>query len=490
MRNPRSILATSILVTLLAAFPALANDEPLATKQILDHPEVLGAIAVIDAYLESVQTYEKVPGISVGIVHDQDMIWQSGYGHSNLETKRPADADTIYSICSISKLFTAIGIMQLRDAGQLRLRDSVGDHLDWFKIEQAHDGSGPATIESLLTHSSGLPRESDYPYWNGPDFPFPTRAQIIDRLSVQETLYPAQHYFQYSNLALTLAGEIVQERSGLEYAEYVNQKILQPLGLADTRTYYPENLRGKQLAIGYTGMHRSGTRDPVAPFYTRGIAAAAGFTSSVNDLAKFASWQFQLLEDGDEDVLSANTLREMHRVHWVDPDWETTWGIGFKVRREDELTVVGHGGGCPGYITQFALVPKQKIAAIVLTNAGDGPAERMAIDILKIVGAAVKEAGTPPEEESPDFSMYEGNYESRPWGGEVAVRQWGDQLVLIDIPADDLEESMIKLEYDGDHTFTRLTDQDDRREPWVFEIGSDGRTERIFRHSIYLKRID
>jgi CubicO group peptidase (beta-lactamase class C family) len=490
MQKPRSIFLVSVLLTLLTAFPAGAADDPPTTEQVLAHPDVLGAIAIIDAYLQGVQTYEKVPGISAGIVHDQDLIWQHGYGYSNLETKRPADADTLYSICSISKLFTAIGIMQLRDAGQLNLRDSVGDHLDWFNIQQAHEGSGPATIESLLTHSSGLPRESDYPYWNGPDFPFPTRAQIIDRLSVQETLYPAQQYFQYSNLALSLAGEIVQERSGQEYAEYVNQKILEPIGLADTRTYYPEDLRGEQLAIGYTGMHRSGTRDPVAPFFTRGITAAAGYTSSVNDLAKFASWQFRLLEDGDDTVLSANTLREMHRVHWVDPDWETTWGIGFNVRQEEKLTVVGHSGGCPGYITQFVLVPKQKLAVIVLTNAGDGPAWRMGTKILQTISAAVKKANTPPEEEIRDFSIYEGNYESRPWGGEVAVRQWGDQLVLIDIPRDDLDESIIKLEYDGDHTFTRLTDDDDRREPWVFEVGPSGKAERIFRHSVYLNRID
>ena len=490
MNHPRSIVLASVLVTLLIAFPATAEDEPLTTEEILAHPEVAGALAAIDAHLAGVQTYERVPGISAGIVYDQDLIWHNGYGYSNLETKRRANADTLYSICSISKLFTAIGIMQLRDAGQLTLRDPVGDHLDWFNIEQAHAGSGPATIESLLTHSSGLPRESDYPYWNGPDFPFPTRAQIIDRLSVQETLYPAQHYFQYSNLALTLAGEIVQERSGQEYAAYIRQNILQPLGLGDTRTYYPEDLRGAQLAIGYTGLHRSGTRDPVAPFFTRGITAAAGFTSSVNDLAKFASWQFQLLEDGDEDVLSANTLREMQRVHWVDPDWETTWGIGFSVRREDDTTIVGHGGGCPGYITQFLMAPKHKLAAIVLTNAGDGPAGRTAMNILKTIEPALEAATTPAEEASPDFSMYEGNYESRPWGGEVAIRQWGDQLVVIDIPRDDLEEAMIKLEHDGDHTFTRLTDNGDRREPWVFEPGSGGKTERIYRHSSYLNRID
>jgi CubicO group peptidase (beta-lactamase class C family) len=153
----------------------------------------------------------------------------------------------------------------------------VSDHLDWFDIAQAHEGSGPITIESLLTHSSGLPRESDYPYWNGPDFPFPTRDQVIERLRSQQTLYPAQYHFQYSNLGLSLAGEIIQLRSGQPYDAYVREHILEPLGLDATRSYYPQELRGEELAIGYTGIHRDSRRDPVEPFFTRGITAAAGF---------------------------------------------------------------------------------------------------------------------------------------------------------------------------------------------------------------------
>ena len=101
----------------------LADEEiqqPTA-DEILAHPEVKGALRAIDAWLEGTQIYDRIPGISAGIVHDQELIWSKGYGYSNLEAKRPADADTLYSICSISKLFTSIGIMQLRDANKLTL---------------------------------------------------------------------------------------------------------------------------------------------------------------------------------------------------------------------------------------------------------------------------------------------------------------------------------------------------------------------------------
>jgi CubicO group peptidase (beta-lactamase class C family) len=481
-----------LLTTLLISAPVIAADETSepTLDELLAHPDVGGALAIIDAWIDGRKMFERIPGISVGIVRDQDLLWTNGYGYSNLETRRPADADTLYSICSISKLFTAVGIMQLRDQDKLRLSDPVNDHLDWFDIEQAYEGSGPVTIEGMMTHSSGLPRESDFPYWIGPDFPFPTREEMIERLGAQETLYPSQHYFQYSNLGWSLAGEIIRERSGQDYDEYMREQILDPLELESTRTYYPDDLRGEQLAIGYTGLHRDLQRDPVKPFFTRGITAAAGFTSSVNDLASFASWQFRLLENGGKEVLSANTLREMQRVHWVDPDWETTWGLGFNVRRDEDTTYVSHGGGCPGYITSFTMVPKQKIAAVVLTNAGDGPAGSMAVEILETIGPALEEAGTPPEDETPDLSMYEGNFQAPPWGGEVAVRQWGDRLVVIDIPGTDLSDSMIRLEHDGGNTFTRLTDDDERREPWVFELGEDGKATRIVRHSGFMSRVE
>lgn len=480
-----------LLLTLIVGAPAMSADEPvdLTREELLAHPEVMGAIAAIDAWVNGRQIYEKIPGISVGIVYDQELLWSSGYGYSNLETKRPADADTLYSICSITKLFTAIGIMQLRDESKLALRDKVSDHLAWFDISQAYEDSGPVTIEGLMTHSSGLPRESDYPYWIGPDFPFPTREEMIERLGSQETLYPSQRYFQYSNLGWTLAGEIVTELSGQSYDSYIREHILDPLDLNDTRTFYPDNLRGEELAIGYTGMHRDLRRDPVKSFFTRGITAAAGFTSSVNDLAKFASWQFRLLDRGGSEILDANTLREMHRVHWVDPDWKTTWGLGFSVERSDDTTFVSHGGGCPGYITSFTMVPKQKIAAVVLTNAGDGPADSIAVNILGAISSALEKAGKPDEKEIPDFSMYEGNYESRPWGGEVAVRQWADQLAVIDIPGNDLDEAIVRLKHDSGNTFIRLTDEDDTREPWVFEIGDDGKASKIVRHSGFMSRI-
>jgi CubicO group peptidase (beta-lactamase class C family) len=296
-------------------------------------------------------------------VHDQQLLSARGFGAANPEAGIAATPDTLYSICSISKLFTAIALMQLRDEGVLRLDDPVADHLDWFGIRDAHANDETITIRRLLSHSSGLPRESDYPYWSRPDFRFPTREEIVERLGEQSTLYLASRYFQYSNLGLTLIGEIVTSASGQDYHERVRSGILRPLGMGDTTSEVPAAEWGKRLAVGHSALGRDGARTALPLFQTRGIASAAGFASNVPDMARFASWQFRLLGGASEELLRPATLREMQRVQWVDPDWETTYGLGFAVWQSDDRTYVGHGGGCPGYYTQFLLDPKRELGS-------------------------------------------------------------------------------------------------------------------------------
>ena len=328
------------------------------------------ALHLIDAWVEAQRDYDDIPSISVAIVKDQETIWSKAYGLANTDGKVAASTKTLYSICSISKLFTSVAIMQLYDAGKLRLDDSIETLLPHYNLKQQYKESGPVTIRSLLTHSSGLPRESDFPYWTGPDFPFPTQAQLNAKLGEQQTLYTSSTWFQYSNLGMTLLGEVVEKISGKPYDKYVEENILKPLRLNSTYTYIPKEEWGKKMAIGYGAAKREGERDKVNLFDTKGIKAAAGFSSNVEDPARFASWQFRLLNNGDAEILKSSTLKEMHRVQWVDPDWKTYWGLGFSVTQPDGITIVGHGGSCPGYRTILQLDPKEKMAYTVMINAG------------------------------------------------------------------------------------------------------------------------
>lgn len=446
------------------------------------------ALRLIDIWLEAQRDYERLPGLSAAVVEDQDIIFAGAYGLADLEKKVKVSPDTIYSICSISKLFTSVAVMQLRDAGKLGLDDLVSEHLPWFDIKQQYPDSGPITIRSLLTHSSGLPRESDYPYWSKPDFNFPTREQLREKLGNQKTLYPPSTYFQYSNLGMSLLGEVVAELSGQSYDDYLREKILKPLGLNDTRPYLPKELWRNRLATGYSSLTRNGTRERLPFFQAEGIKPAAGFSSTVLDLAKFASWQFRLLARGGEEVLKAPTLREMHRVHWMDPDWKTSWGLGFSVYEIDGQTIVGHGGSCPGYRSLLMIDPGRKQAYVVMINASGTEPEKYARgmrDILK-KAAAGKRADPEPQLNLEDYAGY---YDAQPWWGENVVLPWQGNLAVVSLPSDNPARGLTLLRHIEADTFRRIRDDETLGEEVIFERDQSGRVIRMVRHSNYYPKI-
>jgi CubicO group peptidase (beta-lactamase class C family) len=464
---------------------------PAHAQRAAEHPRVQQATELLRVWLHAQRDYDRIPGLSAAVVHGQETVWMGAFGVQDLTTGVPASAGTIYSICSISKLFTAVGVMQLRDQGKLRLDDPVRRHLPWFAIRQTHADRGDVTVQGLLTHAAGLPRESDHPYWTAPDYPFPAREQIIERLRNQETLYPADTYYQYSNLGLTLAGEVVAAVSGLSYGDYVRRNILGPLGLASTTPEMPAAERGKRLAQGYGSLTRAGTREPIAFFEARGIAPAAGYASTAEDLAAFARWQFRLLEQGGTEVLNANTLREMHRVHWVDPEFEVTRGLGFGVWRDNNRTFVGHGGSCPGYRTQLLLRPAERIATIFLANGmvnASAYAQRM-YDIMAPALLAAARDTTRPRAADTTLAPYTGRYGQQPWGAEAAMVAWQEGLAVINLPTMNPLTGMTRLRKTGDHTFRRIRPDDTLGETIVFEMGPDGRAARYIWHNNIYPRV-
>ena len=480
----KTILSMVLLV--LTVPPPTYGQAPSLT----DDPRVKSALTLLETWVQAEQEYEQIPGISMGIVYDQDLIWSRGFGHSDLEGKIPATPETIYSICSISKLFTSVSMMQLRDEGKLHLDDAVADHLSWFDIRQSYSDAPKITVGGILTHSSGLPRESDYPYWRTRNFP--THQEIVTKLSEQETLYPADTYFQYSNLGLTLAGEIVAEVSGLPYSEYVKTRIIEPLGLKNTTSEIPNHLLGGQLATGYGPLTRSGTRKQVPQYEVRGVAPAAGFASTVEDLARFASWQFRVLHHGSDDVLQANTLKEMHRVHWLDSDWENHRGLGFAVWRNRDTTFVGHGGSCPGYRTHLALQTTDRVAVVFMTNAlGVSPAS-YTDRAYQIVAPAIKATVDEPDEAEstdPTFDRFMGMYRTD-LGRETTVFAWDGKLSMLSLPTENPLDAMLKLEHIGGNSFKRIRDDGGLGEEILFVVGESGEIESFRRNSNYYPKVN
>ncbi len=452
------------------------------------------AFNLIEVWLDAQKDYDNLPGITLAIIDDQEVMWSGAFGMANVDGNVESSTSTTGSICSISKLLTAVAIMKLYDEGKLRLDDKIEDLLPWYNLIQQYTDSGPITVRSLMTHSSGLPREALAPYWTGPDFPFPSQEEVREGLEKQETLYPASTYSQYSNLGLTLLGEIVAEVSGMTYDDYVNQHILQPLGMSSTRTFMPEELYGTELAIGYSSLTRNGERNKVQMFEADGIRAAAGFSSNVEDLGKFASWQFRLLDSTIIDILKPSTLKNMHNVHWTDPGWNTTWGLGFVVYKgSDGNKWVAHGGSCPGYRSTLQINPKKKKAYVAMINSSGTNPGRYTAGVRGIIGKVKSGKISVSESDSievADFSDFEGYYSNQPWWGESYISTWEDGLVRLSLPTDNPGNSMTFYKHIEGDTFRRIRRDDELGEALIFHRDENGHVVKVSSHGNYSIKID
>ena len=413
-------LAAACSIAVLAVSPVYAQAPAVATD-----PDVLGAERLFTAWMESQIAYRGLPGIVVGVVADQDLVWAKGFGYANVEKKVPMTPATKFRMASHSKLFTATAIMQLREQGKVRLDDPVNSHLTWFKLKPAGDDDGTVTIEQLLSHSSGLPRELN-DHWTS--WKFPTEAEVQSQLPDKQAAFPPATRWKYSNLAVTIAGMVVEKESGMPWADYVQKNIFDPLGM--TSSSVDRDVPG--LAVGYGRRMPDGTRE-VRPFVSaQGMGAATGITSTVEDMARFVSAQFRTGPRGGNRILSTGSLREMHRVRSLENNWTSGNGIGFSTSRVGDRSFVGHGGGYPGYTTQTFFELSSKVGVIVLTNTNDSDPFAIAMQLMRTVGDAVGKASAPKPQVvawDPAWERFAGLYRSSL--GDMQIVLLNQRLVLV-----------------------------------------------------------
>jgi CubicO group peptidase (beta-lactamase class C family) len=444
----RLIVTGGLLCALLVAAPdpRLDAQTPAATPGLASDADVAGAQRLFSAWVEGQILYRHLPGIAVGVVADQDLIWATGYGFADTPKKTPMTPQTKFRMASHSKLFTATAIMQLREQGKLRLDDPVSKYLPWFKVKTADPEDQPITIEELLTHSSGLPREAG-DHWT--TLEFPTTEQLRALMAERQAPFSPGVRWKYSNLAFSVAGQVIEAVSGQKWGDYVQQHIYQPLGM--TSSSVDQDAIG--LATGYNRLMPDGTRGVNRFVDARGMGAATGITSTVEDMAKFVSAQFRTGRMGGRQILSTGSLREMHRVRMLENNWTQGNAIGFAVRRERDKVYVSHGGSYPGYQTNTLMQLDGKVGVIVLTNADDSNPGAIATQLMNTVGEAVAKASakTPATTNwDPAWSRFAGLYRGR--GGDSQVVELNKRLVIITPNAANLDNP-IRLEPIGNGRF-------------------------------------
>jgi len=438
------------------------------------HPELRAALDLLTAWIEYRLAYLSLPSIAVAVVHDQELLWSCAFGQADVQRGISATPSTRYRIGSVTKLFTATAVMQLRDAGALKLDDPVALHLPWFKIAREREHDAELTLRQLLSHTSGLPREAAFPYWE--TLEFPPMADVREGLLRQSTALSPESQWKYSNLAMAMLGEVVSAISGLPYARYVERRILEPLGMRHTLV---EGIAfdDPRLARGY------GRRFPRAPRQPReagdigGLIPAGNMASTVEDLARFAMLQFRTAAGSETPVLAGTTLNEMQRMHWLEPGWQAGWGLGFRIFREDGRVCFGHGGLVPGHAADVRLLPAEKIAIIVLSNAEDAwpflYGQRAAALLVPAIAAATSALPVPAEPDA-GLSVYLGRYRNA-WGDSQVLLGARGLRIVSPINADP-SEGMDTLTPVAPHTF-RIESSNGFGAPGelaIFELGPDG----------------
>jgi len=370
-----------IAVVFLIAAVAQPVPAPHAQFSDPDRRAKLGsAFADIDRSFAEFATTAHVPGAAWGIVIDGELAHTGAAGVREVATKAPVDADTVFRIASMTKSFTAMSILKLRDEGKLTLDDPAERYVPELKgLRYPTTDSPRITIRHLLTHSEGFPEDNPWGDQQLSESDAPLSRMLRDGIPFSNA--PGIAY-EYSNYGFAILGRVVSQVSGKPYDEYVSQNILQPLGMTST-TLHPSKVAANRLAVGYRWEDERWKEEPALPHGSFG--AMGGMLTSIRDLSRYVS---VLLEawpprDGPErGPIRRASLREMQQP-WrpagmrvvLDKSTSAThltsssYGYGLRVTQTCQFgAMVAHGGGLPGYGSLMQWLPDYGVGIIAFGN--------------------------------------------------------------------------------------------------------------------------
>jgi CubicO group peptidase (beta-lactamase class C family) len=346
----------------------------------VSHAQVLSS-EQIDALVERSMKAFDVPGISVGVIKDGNIVYAKGHGVRSLNTKQPMDENTLVGIASNSKAFTTAALGILVDEGKIKWDDKVRDYIPEFKL-YAPFVTEEFTIRDLLTHRSGLGLGAgDLMFFpDGSDF---TLKDVIHNLRYLKPVSSFRTKYDYDNNLYIVAGEVIARVSGKSWPEFIEERIIRPLGMSSTAATYAR-LKDKSNTIeGHAPVN--GKVQVIERSKLEIAAAAGGVNSNITDLFK---WVGTLLakgkygEGGSKRLISEASLKELWTPQTIirvgDPGPYNThfsaYGLGFGLTDVSGRLQVRHTGGLEGMVTEITMIPELNLGIIVLTNQQEGGA--------------------------------------------------------------------------------------------------------------------
>jgi CubicO group peptidase (beta-lactamase class C family) len=377
----------------------------------------------------------RLPGAAAGVATREGLAWSAGCGFADLDSGRRPDADTLFRIASITKLFTAVAILQLRDRGLLRLDDPLVAHLpEAAAIVNPFGPIEDVTIRRLLTHESGL--QGEHPYDDPAMFAMPPTDEALAALDRARVAIPPSSQYKYSNLGYNLLGEVVARSGNGSWEDTVRERILKPLDMVST-TCDPRGKLLARCAVGYRAREYDDRLQPATQPAAGFMPGAAMLWSTVSDLARFTAFALTADARGDTEgpVLSPRTLAEMQDCRIVTGCVPAALqGLGWYAETgPDGTSWLGHGGTWDGFMSRLVLSPSSGVGAVVLLNGVKDP-DKLALELGSLAAEELRrrqaEAERPPAAPPPEAERILGEYEEVGFAERVRV-EWRDAALTL-----------------------------------------------------------
>ncbi|MEE9473195.1 MAG: serine hydrolase domain-containing protein [Acidimicrobiia bacterium] len=384
------IIGLFLASTLQAQRPAVFTDPDRADK-------VAATAATVAQIFREYSEQRHMPGFVYGFVLDGELVYSGSFGLANLDEKIAADTKSLFRIASMSKSFTALAILQLRDEGRLSLDDPVSQYLPEMKALTYLTTDAPEiTIRHLLTHSAGFPEDNPWGDRQLADSDEELMELIAGGVSFSNV--PGVEY-EYSNLGFALLGQIVRVVSGMDFQDYTAEHIFEPLGMNSTVWEY-ENAPGDHLALGYDWVDEAWVNIPLE--HHGSFGAMGGLITSIEDFTAYVGLHLSAWpprSDADAGPLKRSSLREMHhpwRFAYLVPAFSypngrecasaRAYAYGLTWMEDcDGKVMIGHSGGLPGFGSNWTMLPEYGLAVMSFDNRTYGGTSWLNMGVLDTI---------------------------------------------------------------------------------------------------------
>ena len=390
----------------------------------------------IDAIIENAINETQLVGASVGVMRDNEVVLARGYGYADLNNKAEATEHTVYRIGSITKQFTALAIMILVEQGKVNLNDIMLDYLSNYP-QRAHK----VTIDQLLNHTSGIKSYTNIErFWEISERDL-SRQEVVGLFSSEPIEFSPDENFQYNNSGYYLLGLIIENVSGMSYADFLKANVWQPLEMFDTH-YLGKTKPIKNLATGYD--HKDNEFVLARPIGMNNPFSGGSLGSSILDLLK---WQTALNEN---QLISRQSYNKMIEPDLLRNGKHTTYGYGFFMSNLNGHRKIEHGGTINGFRAQLSAYPDDDLTVTVLCNLNSAPQAQLESQISRLMLGIPEIVIDEIQVSEDNLEIYTGTY------------KWCSTMAPVPFPVSVAEGTLRvsgrSLRAIGNHTFVFSTD--------------------------------